>query len=138
MFNYECYKQKGSVLGTCIDGFLFGACCRLPSPDDTTTTTTTTEVVVVVDNFVVSSRPTASDSDDNGPPLTNFIQFGAVKTNVSAATSQYELLQQQQQQQQQQPESASELALGTSTIYLGKRRAQLFPLVTHLPWSCFT
>ena len=31
MFNYECYKQKGTVLGTCIDGFLFGACCRLPS-----------------------------------------------------------------------------------------------------------
>ena len=30
MFNYECYKQKGTVLGTCIDGFLFGACCRLP------------------------------------------------------------------------------------------------------------
>ena len=130
MFNYECYKQKGSVLGTCIDGFLFGACCRLPSPDDTTTTTTTTEVVVVVDNFVVSSRPTASDSDDNGPPLTNFIQFGAVKTNVSAATSQYELLQ------QQQPESASELALGTSTIYLGKRRAQLFHLVpVSWPWG---
>ena len=58
MFNYECYKKKGNtvtqqissqhdqshrpqtqpsslicsgtVLGTCIDGFLFGACCRLP------------------------------------------------------------------------------------------------------------
>ena len=33
MFNYECYKRKGTVLGTCIDGFLFGACCRLPKGD---------------------------------------------------------------------------------------------------------
>ena len=30
MFNYECYKKQGTVLGTCIDGFLFGACCKLP------------------------------------------------------------------------------------------------------------
>ena len=33
MFNYECYKRQGTVLGTCIDGFLFGACCRLPQED---------------------------------------------------------------------------------------------------------
>ena len=44
MFNYECFKNKGTVLGTCIDGFLFGACCRLPTAKKT-----------LVDNFVVSS-----------------------------------------------------------------------------------
>ncbi|XP_046404360.1 serine protease filzig-like [Ischnura elegans] len=30
MFNHECQRRKGEVLNTCMDGFLFGACCRLP------------------------------------------------------------------------------------------------------------
>ncbi|KAF6204080.1 hypothetical protein GE061_002420 [Apolygus lucorum] len=30
MFNYECTKKNGTVVGSCMDGFLFGACCRLP------------------------------------------------------------------------------------------------------------
>lgn len=30
MFNFECYQRGGHVVGTCIDGFLFGACCSLP------------------------------------------------------------------------------------------------------------
>lgn len=39
MFNYECSRRSGEVVGTCTDSFLFGACCRLPpgavyAPDD--------------------------------------------------------------------------------------------------------
>ncbi|XP_050426858.1 serine protease filzig-like [Adelges cooleyi] len=30
MFNYECTQLGGSVVGSCVDVFLFGACCRLP------------------------------------------------------------------------------------------------------------
>ncbi|XP_014254916.1 serine proteinase stubble [Cimex lectularius] len=30
MFNYECTKKNGIVVGSCMDGFLFGACCKLP------------------------------------------------------------------------------------------------------------
>lgn len=30
MFNYECSRRKGEVVGACMDGFLFGACCQLP------------------------------------------------------------------------------------------------------------
>ncbi|XP_065339907.1 serine protease filzig-like isoform X3 [Cloeon dipterum] len=30
MFNYECAQRKGDVIGACMDGFLFGACCQLP------------------------------------------------------------------------------------------------------------
>nr|XP_045618585.1 mucin-2-like [Procambarus clarkii] len=30
MFNFECYQLEGKVVGTCIDGFLFGACCQAP------------------------------------------------------------------------------------------------------------
>ncbi|RXG56517.1 hypothetical protein Avbf_13440 [Armadillidium vulgare] len=30
MFNFQCHQKEGKVVGTCIDGFLFGACCSLP------------------------------------------------------------------------------------------------------------
>ncbi|XP_054281294.1 serine protease filzig [Macrosteles quadrilineatus] len=30
MFNYECAQRNGQVVGSCMDGFLFGACCKLP------------------------------------------------------------------------------------------------------------
>lgn len=31
MFNFECTQLGGSVVGSCVDVFLFGACCRLPA-----------------------------------------------------------------------------------------------------------
>ncbi|XP_060808752.1 serine protease filzig [Amyelois transitella] len=31
MFNHECIQRGGEVVGACIDGFLFGACCQLKS-----------------------------------------------------------------------------------------------------------
>ncbi|XP_045508324.1 serine protease filzig [Colias croceus] len=31
MFNHECAKRGGEVVGSCMDGFLFGACCQLKS-----------------------------------------------------------------------------------------------------------
>jgi hypothetical protein len=105
MFNYECYKQKGTVLGTCIDGFLFGACCRLPTPDDivssTSAATTTTEVVVVVDNFIVSSSSSRPAENEDG--LTNYIKFGPLKTNAGPEGTSQDV-------PQQQAESSSELA----------------------------
>jgi len=114
MFNYECYKQKGTVLGTCIDGFLFGACCRLPTPDDivassSLATTTTTEVVVVVDNFIVSSSSSRPAESEDG--LTNYVKFGPLKTNVGGSGG---------SSHSEEAESASELALGSSTVYLGQ------------------
>lgn len=30
MFNHECVQRGGEVVGACMDGFLFGACCQLP------------------------------------------------------------------------------------------------------------
>lgn len=29
MFNHECSQRQGEVVGACMDGFLFGACCQL-------------------------------------------------------------------------------------------------------------
>ncbi|XP_046754126.1 serine protease filzig [Diprion similis] len=31
MFNHECTRRSGEVVGACMDGFLFGACCQLPA-----------------------------------------------------------------------------------------------------------
>ncbi|XP_011296144.1 serine protease filzig [Musca domestica] len=30
MFNHECAQRNGEVVGACMDGFLFGACCQVP------------------------------------------------------------------------------------------------------------
>ena len=29
MFNFECHQKHGKLIGSCIDGFLFGVCCNL-------------------------------------------------------------------------------------------------------------
>ncbi|XP_017470449.1 PREDICTED: uncharacterized protein LOC108362105 isoform X1 [Rhagoletis zephyria] len=34
MFNHECAQRNGEVVGACMDGFLFGACCQIPSEQD--------------------------------------------------------------------------------------------------------
>ena len=57
MFNYECYKRKGTVLGTCIDGFLFGACCRLPKEGEDEELVDITEE----DDEVSTKKPDSSD-----------------------------------------------------------------------------
>ncbi|ROT62998.1 putative serine proteinase stubble [Penaeus vannamei] len=53
MFNFECYQRGGHVVGTCIDGFLFGACCDLPEgatlPTETPVAAVIPEVPAEVD-----------------------------------------------------------------------------------------
>ena len=34
VYNQECHRKKGEVLGTCLDGFIFGACCNLKEDQD--------------------------------------------------------------------------------------------------------
>lgn len=34
MFNQECSRKRGEVLGTCLDGFIFGACCSVKESED--------------------------------------------------------------------------------------------------------
>ena len=33
MFNYECKRRNGTLVGACMDGFLFGACCQLSTKE---------------------------------------------------------------------------------------------------------
>ncbi|XP_077562671.1 uncharacterized protein LOC144178587 isoform X1 [Haemaphysalis longicornis] len=37
MFNWECIRQEGTMLSACMDGFLLGACCKLPDEAGITT-----------------------------------------------------------------------------------------------------
>ncbi|CAO1389570.1 unnamed protein product [Diamesa serratosioi] len=41
MFNHECVERKGEVMGACMDGFLFGTCCKLPGTVETNIKTNT-------------------------------------------------------------------------------------------------
>ncbi|XP_014219940.1 mucin-2 [Copidosoma floridanum] len=65
MFNYECSSHGGEVVGTCMDGFLFGACCQLPAGAHDRTTTTTTDAHHAVDH--VPDLPILLNPD--GTPL---------------------------------------------------------------------
>lgn len=81
MFNYECYKQKGTVLGTCIDGFLFGACCRLPSKDSDIS-----ENTINVDKLEVSSeKPISSTSHHKFTPPTFLSDILKSRTSTQAS-----------------------------------------------------
>ncbi|KAL1455334.1 hypothetical protein WDU94_009437 [Cyamophila willieti] len=52
MFNYECTQSGGSVVGSCIHGFLFGACCKLLPGASVSTSN--------VPTFSPTSKPTPS------------------------------------------------------------------------------
>ncbi|XP_030368865.1 serine protease lint [Scaptodrosophila lebanonensis] len=38
MFNHECAQRGGEVVGACMDGFLFGACCQIPQTNELAST----------------------------------------------------------------------------------------------------
>ena len=82
MFNFECYKRKGTVLGTCIDGFLFGACCRLPGTEEKE------EVEEMVEEEVEGESDDASQSSsaDNSSDISSgvFIDKLDVESPVKA------------------------------------------------------
>ncbi|CAG9820819.1 unnamed protein product [Phaedon cochleariae] len=59
MFNHECTSRRGQVVGACMDGFLFGACCELPK--DISVGEFIDEDIVsvgVIDNDILNNRPT--------------------------------------------------------------------------------
>ncbi|XP_043264946.1 serine protease filzig-like [Colletes gigas] len=86
MFNYECSRRNGQVVGACMDGFLFGACCQLPSK---TSTVDNLEKIPDADEIFnvheidhVPDIPILLNSD--GTPLGMTIpQDNAVKTEAS-------------------------------------------------------
>ncbi|XP_014276558.1 serine protease filzig [Halyomorpha halys] len=70
MFNLECSKKNGTVVGSCMDGFLFGTCCKLP---DTF-------------NFVGIPLPSGSSTERTRPATTTAHGGSTVAIHGSADT----------------------------------------------------
>ncbi|GJQ86789.1 hypothetical protein Trydic_g5581 [Trypoxylus dichotomus] len=70
MFNHECTQRNGEIVGACMDGFLFGTCCKLPED--------------VMDELAESDLDSAANPDNimlqlTEPPMT---------TNINSALGQ--------------------------------------------------
>ncbi|KAH8024041.1 hypothetical protein HPB51_020799 [Rhipicephalus microplus] len=93
MFNWECIRQEGTMLSACMDGFLLGACCKLPDVANVTTSMwtepsayTTQDLSKVSSVVTVDASPLPSPSDTHPeasrlPPSTTTTE---APTTVSA------------------------------------------------------
>lgn len=75
MFAYSCAKVNGTHLGTCIDRFYFGSCCKTQSNTDIE--------INEPDNFL-----TNIDNDVVGPPVTTNIKINTQQTSTDRYSSQ--------------------------------------------------
>lgn len=67
MFNHECSQRNGQVVGACMDGFLFGACCQLPAGTNGELIESDLHAVTSLNNEVSSSSlPPPKDILTNG------------------------------------------------------------------------
>ena len=95
MFNYECYKKQGTVLGTCIDGFLFGACCKLPKNENTISTHANDDDSEHEENIKNESEVSSSDEkissssskpDNNIEDTLGFLSDSLSKSDLDSDT----------------------------------------------------
>ncbi|KAJ3649176.1 hypothetical protein Zmor_020931 [Zophobas morio] len=66
MFNHECSQRNGQVVGACMDGFLFGACCQLPAGAMGELIDSDINPVTSVSNEVMVSTPSPMEIMSNG------------------------------------------------------------------------
>lgn len=70
MFNAECFARKGLVLGTCQEGFLFGACCSI-NPNASANVELLPDIrdpqVILnkIDELMVALKPPAKNETDS-------------------------------------------------------------------------
>lgn len=87
MFALDCRRANGTNLGTCVDHFFFGSCCRLPqgTKDGTTDRSTATPLTTVVrtgillSNEIIPSTPSISSS--------KWPQMHSAATTIETTTS---------------------------------------------------
>ncbi|KAH7951426.1 hypothetical protein HPB52_008949 [Rhipicephalus sanguineus] len=94
MFNWECIRQEGTMLSACMDGFLLGACCKLPDEANVTTSawteasTYTTEDLSKVNSVVTvdaSTLPSPSDTHPEASRLPPSTTTTEAPTTVSVS-----------------------------------------------------
>ncbi|XP_064471729.1 serine protease filzig-like isoform X2 [Ornithodoros turicata] len=78
MFNWDCIRKDGIVLSTCMDGFLLGACCKLPEEDTLTSPSSWSEAtydntqrpVAHIENTTAYEATPTEESDEHQPTTT--------------------------------------------------------------------
>uniref|UniRef100_A0A2S2PR06 Serine proteinase stubble n=1 Tax=Schizaphis graminum TaxID=13262 RepID=A0A2S2PR06_SCHGA len=85
MFAYSCAKANGTHLGTCIDRFYFGSCCKTQSVADIDAASEPDNYLNSVDNNDVAGPPGSTDTK-TGAPLHLLQQQ---TTGATAATDRY-------------------------------------------------
>lgn len=87
MFNHECSQRNGQVVGACMDGFLFGACCQLTAGSagelmDSESVTLTTFGNDISKKPSQTLRPTTMDIMSSGMSqiAQSLLSTGAVPT----------------------------------------------------------
>ncbi|RZC35138.1 hypothetical protein BDFB_003740 [Asbolus verrucosus] len=66
MFNHECSQRNGQVVGACMDGFLFGACCQLPTDSTGELIESDINPVTSLDNHIATSTMATVDIMSHG------------------------------------------------------------------------
>ncbi|KAK4885983.1 hypothetical protein RN001_002254 [Aquatica leii] len=88
MFNHECTQRNGQVVGACMDGFLFGACCQLPTGEVGELIDSDLIVVGQLNNDVSYSKQTTTYRPATTTP--DYIHAGVSK--ITAALLKDEIL----------------------------------------------
>ncbi|XP_023290771.1 serine proteinase stubble [Orussus abietinus] len=114
MFNYECTRRKGVVIGTCMDGFLFGACCQLPGVKETSEDAPSTENLLLISEDIdhvpdvpILLNPDGTPAEIQGSSPSGTYQL--IHTKTSPSTFHYSTDATQNAERPQVPSGQSDL-----------------------------
>merc|ERR1712198_179794 len=82
MFAWNCVEAGGKHLGTCIDRFYFGSCCKLPENNLDNPNIEDNEIQDVVVNFSSSSSSTSTSSTS-----TTTLEASTTSTTTTTTTT---------------------------------------------------
>lgn len=86
MFNHECLQRNGEVVGACMDGFLFGACCQLPAGQEIGEFLNSELLSVSLMDNTLSTRPFISSSvATKRPPTTPMFDISSGVSQITAS-----------------------------------------------------
>ena len=86
MFVWECIKQNGKNLGTCMDGFLFGSCCQL-EPSNEITKIWSSSSSASPFHFITSTTESNLKIQTSYPKVTTPTSYPKVTTPTSSGLS---------------------------------------------------
>lgn len=118
MFNWECIRQEGTMLSACMDGFLLGACCKLPDEMSSSTESSTESWTESTPHTSVESSKLSSDSANATEPTSNWSHQESPEASRLPLTTTTE-----------PPVTTPAQTLGTRPITLVSRPTTLWPFI---------